>query len=494
MVFAFAGISVIATQLGWLKKVHTAVLFAALTGSILYFGINGYMQLQLPRPDTPGPKLAHKSEHPNLIIIMLDTVRAKSLAPYGYNHITTPNIDDFVSKNAVIYTQARSTSSWTLPSHASLFTGRLPSEHNADYPRSGRNTSTVTDILYPAQRLGPELPTLAELLAQRGYQTGAIAANCAYLSYQFGLDRGFEHYDDRAPAMIRPYMSLAQILGFSLETGQLGYRDAETITDTSLAWLAKKRLDAPFFLFVNYLDAHYPYIPPRAFRELFSTDQPRNVLQPHVGIWELQYDRSLRYLDHHVGRLLSYFNEHNMLDKTVIIITSDHGEAFGEHGFNGHGQTLYEEEIKVPLYVTSLNKNQDRTTDVPIVSSDVLYLILKKLGFEQTPAMKNNSIVAELFRSPRKVKMKGNHFDRDLLTWIEGVQKIIVSTKNSVEIYNIESDPEEKKNLATPGAELERISSFAERWWNEHPPPETETVTPVDDALVERLKTLGYLD
>ncbi len=400
-----------------------------------------------------------------------------------------------MSRNAVIYTQARSTSSWTLPSHASLFTARLPSEHNATHPRSGINKSTVTNILYPAQRLGPELPTLAELLAQRGYQTGAIAANCAYLSHSFGLDRGFEHYDDRSPASILPYISLAQILGFSSEAGQLGYRDADTITDTSLAWLAKKRPDTPFFLFVNYLDAHYPYIPPRAFGKLFSTDRPRNVLLPHVGIMELQYDRSLRYLDQQVGRLLSYFKEHSMLDKTVIIITSDHGEAFGEHGFRGHGKTLYEEEIKVPLYVASTNTKQGGTTDVPIISSDVSNLILKELGFEQPTIMKKNSVVAELFRSPKKVEFKGNDdLDHDLLTWIEGSQKFIVSTKHNVEIYNLKTDPGEKKNLATSDVVQDEISAFAKRWWAEHPPPVAKKEGPVDDALVKRLKTLGYID
>jgi arylsulfatase A-like enzyme len=217
------------------------------------------------------------------------------------------------------------------------------------------------------------------------------------------------------------------------------------------------------------------------------------VLQPRVGIWELQYDRSLRYLDHHVGRLLSYFKEHSMLDKTVIIITSDHGEAFGEHGFHGHGKTVYEEEIKIPLYIASTNTKQGGTTNVPIISSDVFYLILKKLGFEQPPAMKKNNIVAEVFRSFTKVKMKGDHLDHDLLTWIEGVQKFIVSSKNKVEIYNIESDPEEKNNLATPDA-VPEITAFAERWWNEHPPPETETLNPVDDELLNRLKTLGYID
>jgi arylsulfatase A-like enzyme len=283
-------------------------------------------------------------------------------------------------------------------------------------------------------------------------------------------------------------------MNFSLEAGQLGYRDAEAITDASLAWLKKKKPNKPFFLFANYMDAHYPYIPPRAFRRAFETKRPHNPLKPPKNIMELQYDRSLLYLDQQIARLLSWVEKHNLRDETLIIITSDHGEAFGEHGFRGHGKTLYEEEIKVPLYVASMNTRQGGTTDVPTISSDVFYLIFKKLGFEQPLARKKKSIVAEVFRSPKKVKNKGNDFDHDLLAWIEGVQKFIVSTKNKVEIYNIQTDPGEKKNLAAPDAVPEKISAFAERWWNEHPPPSTEKEGPVDDALVKRLKTLGYID
>lgn len=497
LVFASASLLIIATQFGLLRKTHNVVFFAALVGCTLFAGIGGYLQLQIPRADIPVTGTSKAKEHPNLLLIVLDTVRAQSLSPYGYNRITTPLIDDFVRRNAIIYRQARATSSWTLPSHASIFTGRLPIEHNAIHPRSGINTSTILDFWHPAQRLGTELPTLAELLAQRGYQTAAVVGNFAYLSHKFGIDRGFEHYDDRPPASIPECTSLAQIMNFSLEAGLLGYRDAETITETSIAWLKNKKPDEPFFLFINYLDAHWPYIPPKAFRSAFQKKQPRNPLNPFKGIMNLQYDRSLSYLDQQVGRLLNWIEEQRLLDKTVIIITSDHGEAFEEHGFGGHGKTLYDEEIKVPLYVSHVNKKQKGIIDTPVTGTDVFFLALQELGFEQDFGKKNNNIVAELFRSSSKIKRlqdKGHKIDRDLLTWIESSHKFIVSTNNSVEVYNLRTDPGEKKNLAAPGPEQESISTLAKQWWSDHPPSAKKQDSPVDKELIEGLKALGYLD
>ena len=200
------------------------------------------------------------ADAPNLLLIVLDTVRADHLAPYGYHRVTTPRIDAFANERATRYTRARSAGTYTLPSHASLFTGLYPSVHGADHPRAEGQSGVSRWTLRPALGLRPDVPTLAEVLHEHGWRTAAIVANNVFLHHSFGLDRGFERYDDRDTAWTNEYLALAQYAGFALRTGHLLYRDGDEITAEALRWIDGEGA-RPFFLMLNYMDAHAPYMP-----------------------------------------------------------------------------------------------------------------------------------------------------------------------------------------------------------------------------------------
>jgi hypothetical protein len=296
------------------RRVAAASAFALLAFCV---AAAAYRQTELPRPDQPPPRVAVDPGRPNLLFIVLDTVRADHLAPYGYQRTTTPGLDAFAREYATRYTEANSASSWTLPSHGSLFTGLYPSEHGADHSRS--DGDGVLIVSEHAQPLRPDVPTLAERLAAHGYQTAAIIGNSMYLAHSLQLDRGFAHYDDRWGPRLGFFLLLQQA-GFQSNVGQSIFRSAETITDLALGWLAARTPDKPFFLFLNYMDAHVPYIPPSEYAAAFSHAQPADPYAPESRLEPLLYDRKLRYLDEHVARLLRALKEQHLLDDMVVIM------------------------------------------------------------------------------------------------------------------------------------------------------------------------------
>ena len=303
--------------------------------------------------DLPGPA---SPAAPNLVLVVLDTVRADHLAPYGYARVTTPHLDAFARDEATRFTQARSSSSWTLPSHASLFTGLLPSEHGAAYPGE------------TAHPLRGEVVTLAERLRAAGYETAAVVANTLFIVPRLGMDQGFGHFDDRRGSFVGDYLALPQLAGLRLAVGHTPYRSAREITEAALQWLdarspSEGRLAArPFFLMLNYMDAHRPYLPPSPFDKAFSDEVPEYALKPERKLHLLLYDRELMHLDSQLARLLERLRERGLFENTVVVVTADHGEAFGEHGRYGHSGTLFEELVHVPLYVKPAGAASGRST------------------------------------------------------------------------------------------------------------------------------------
>jgi len=466
---------------------------AALTMPLLCIAFAAYRETVLPRPDRPLPAVAASTERPNLLFIVLDTVRADHLAAYGYDRTTTPGIDAFVRDHATRYTEAYSASSWTLPSHGSLFTGLYPSDHGADHSRTTDGVLIVTEH---AQPLRSDVPTLADLLAAQGYQTGAVIGNCMYLAHQLGLDRGFAHYDDRWGPRLGFYL-LVQTAGFLPEVGHSIHRSAAAITDLALGWLTTRAQDRPFFLFVNYMDPHVPYIPPRPYDTAFSDEQPADPYAPDKPMQSLLYDRKLLYTDAHVARLLRGLDAQHLLDNTVVIITSDHGEAFGEHCFWKHDKTLYDEVLHVPLYVKHAGQQHGAVTEERTTGVDVFYLALRELGLTADKP-DSGPVIAELRRSPELAVAVASDcpvdVDRDLVVWMEGRVKWIVGSKGTVEAYDLAADPHERANLAVGQDQIERAQAYAARWWQAHPGIVTLHRKPgdVDAETRERMRNLGY--
>ena len=288
-----------------------------------------------------------RPEAPNVLVIILDTVRAASMSFLGYPRATTPRLAALAAEGAV-FEHAWSTAPWTLPSHAGMFTGRYPSQLSTNW----------------RDPLDGSVPTLAEALVARGYRTAGFAANHFYTSYESGLTRGFLEYADyrRTPKQVLLSSTLTQTnlfwallhgngvlprlrdlvrLDLRLQTMWTSDRKLAThVTDEFLSWQAAAT-GRPFLAFLNMYDAHLPYDPPPGFAERFAPEPS-----------ELdRYDGGIAFMDEALGAMFDTLRTRGVLDNTLVIISSDHGEGFGEHGLHGHGNSLYRPELHVPLVV-----------------------------------------------------------------------------------------------------------------------------------------------
>ena len=288
---------------------------------------------------------------PNVLLIVLDTVRADAVRP---DSKLTPQIARFAERG-VQFASAKSTAPWTLPSQAGMFTGRLPHELSSDW----------------LSRLDTTHPTLAEVLSENGWITGGFVGNTRYCSAETGLDRGFSHYEGYRTSWADCLLTTA--LGRHLLLGRLptylgicdwpARKHADEINTSFLRWI-DRHSDRPFFAFVNYWDAHDPYFAPEAFqtqppprgknlmllREWWWTHK-EDVSEEQVGMLRTAYEDCIRALDDQVGTLLKELEQRDVLDNTLVIITADHGEHFGDHELFLHGNSLYDAVLHVPLKV-----------------------------------------------------------------------------------------------------------------------------------------------
>lgn len=298
---------------------------------------------------------------PNVLVIVLDAVRARNLSLYGYERPTTPVLESFAARGAT-FTNAWSTSPWTLPSHASMFTGRYAHEFRADATHA----------------LERGIPTLSETLAARGYRTGGFVANVSYAGRESGLARGFSHFEDYVitPAELVMSSSLGRFVvlnpGLRRFIGYYdvpGRRTARDIAGAFLQWEAAVD-DQPFFAFLNLYDAHEPYLPPDSVAARFPGPVARRLDQTRYmnvrmaertqktsmpaseqRAEEAAYDASIASIDAELGLLFQELARREVLDRTIVVITSDHGEMFGEHGLFSHGHSLYRPLLHVPLVI-----------------------------------------------------------------------------------------------------------------------------------------------
>jgi arylsulfatase A-like enzyme len=315
---------------------------------------------------------------PNVLLIIMDTVAANHLSLHGYNRRTSPTIDE-LAKRGIRFDRARSTSSWTLLSHSSMFTGRWPHELSAGW----------------FTPLGGEHPTVAEFLASHGYATAGFIGNYWYCGSDSGLDRGFATYQDyifprltafKSTVLVDRTIDGLQAIERFLEdwfdfdllspvVNQLGWhfktnrKDASVLSREFLDWLSRRRQpERPFFAFLNFYDAHYPYeLPPlgmhrfganpRSARErTLMRDWPmlmqKSPSENQISFGRDSYDNCVADLDEQLGRLIDELERRSVLGHTWVIITADHGESFGEnHGVFWHGTSLYQTQLHVPLVV-----------------------------------------------------------------------------------------------------------------------------------------------
>jgi len=470
--------------------------------------------------DTPAGR-------PNIVCVVLDSVRASNCSTYGYERPTTPHLDRLAAEGA-LYEQATSVGCWTLPVHTSIFTGLYPLRHG---------------VTISAQALAENVPTLAAQLAALGYRTACFSNN-AYISSASGLIRGFEHVDDvwrvtnprgvnlpRLSQRIRQLENRGRLLGpligllrrakrarTILKAWRSRKDSGATYTNQRIRdWLRNSADERPFFIFVNYMEAHEPYLPPYPFNRRFvpsrfspwrvvrSTGRRAEILSQHgrtrdedLEILEGLYDGTVRYADEKVAELTQILSSDGSFDSTFLAVTSDHGDAFGEHGHLGHRLTLYEELLRVPLVVRYPARVPAGTrVAAPVPIADLYPTILELAGADADTDTDFTSLLATPMPRPIIAENTGPKSINGLVsrTLRDGHLKLLWRSDGRHELYDLSADPHERNNLTIgdPNAGR-RLQERLEAWVRSMEERSVDTGDAAyDDETLERLRGLGYV-
>lgn len=459
-------------------------------------------------------------QRPSVILISIDTMRADHLSCYGYDRNTTPHIDRF-AREGILFQRAYAPSSWTLPSHASIMTGCYPSMHNA-------HRSERTQPPYFCTKLSDDNVTIAEVLSEYGYDTVGIVAG-TLCKAMFGLGQGFSVYDDD----LDPWG---------------GERRAHEINELVFAWLDNRaahlsgqkfllfNATLPIFLFIHYFDPHQSYMPPAPFDNHYPGRDDSLVLT-YAGTSvaasykekELEllkdvikrkhqlsakeqnhlvalYDGELSFVDDAIGKLIQRLKEVAWYSGSMIIITSDHGESFGEHQLTTHGIALYDDNLRVPLIIKYPGNSKKTTVaNYPVSLVDIFPEILHTVsirppkniqGAGLTGSQKTRYIIAENFQDPTwKQRWDLKHLARDLQAIYAEDLKYIWASDGSCELYNVVADPRETVNLIdTLPQKAHELHERLHVWKCSFSPVEGNKDLPApDQSVTEKLRALGYI-
>ena len=459
---------------------------------------------------------------PNVLLISFDTVSANHLSLYGYKRDTTPNLRKLAAE-AVLYSHAIAPGDMTLVTHASLFTGLYPRRHKAHYDHPN----------YPDGRpLDTKYQTLAEVLMENGYLTLSVASNYAYLTHEFGMDQGFAHCDYKMPIPIFGKVETYYIrrgirdviaLFAPRPTFDKLYRNAEEINIEVVMLLDKlKNNNNPFFMFVNYMDAHDPYLPPAPFdvtypgkNDEFTTKTFHQMtnkvmsLDRKITTGELkhllsQYDGALSYLDFHVGKLITRLKELDLYENTLIIIMSDHGEVFGERNLIGHAVSVYQDQVHVPLLIKYPNSMQKALVKDTVSIVDIMPTVLDVLDCEVHNELNGQSLLKIKPGAPRDIVSEhytpghlleyGKRFRGEERAIYSGSLKFISSTTGKKELYDLSKDPKEKKNIYKTDRMFSELETKLNQWIKSiKPGPGVGKPSKLNEKTRNRLKALGYI-
>ena len=479
--------------LTWVRR--TAPLLAGTLLAILLARIGGRAWSEHRAVRSLPPALPNAQ---NLLLIVWDTVRADHVGLSRSGRRTTPHLETLAGRGTR-FELAFATSAWTLPSHASLFTGRWPHELGVDW-RS------------PLRR---DVPTLATFLGSLGYDTAGFVANLDYCSRETGLARGFAHYEDYPLDLwdaFSRYLALVrrlQVSGWACACEELlgkhtgrspdlvprskeHRKDGAAVDRAFLDWLSwQQRRRRPFFAFLNYNDAHTPYeVPDRSvpgFGLRPASCRDRLTLSSWITLDKTRlsdrdvrmaadvYDDSISYLDQRLGMLLDELGRRGVLDDTLVLVASDHGEHLGDHGLYFHGCSLYRQLVQVPLVIVGPKRvPAGRVVSEPVSLRDVPATVVDLLGLDRDAPFPGRSLarfwsdadsarpLADplLMETGRPILLTNQGREPaakgPMSSLVASGMHYIRSADGSEELYLLESDPEERVNVA--GSPMARVA------------------------------------
>ena len=401
----------------------------------------------LPGCSESDPLPSGSASAPDVILVSIDTLRADHLSSYGYERQTSPFLDSLAAEG-VRFARARSASPWTLPAHTTMLTGQLPATHRV-----------VDDSL----SLSDTVPYLPDLLSRAGYRTGGFVSTL-YVSKMFGFQRGFHEFDD-----------------FGIETERENLRGetiAEDVIDRALSWWSEQPAEEPVFLFLHFYDVHYTYDPPAPYDTMFDRPPEKgdrkyknyfHFLKHPVDDVQMahqvaQYDEAIRYVDAQLKRLDDAAREAGRQVRWVV--TSDHGEEFGERGSWGHAHTLYAEQLHIPLIVSGAGLPSGQVVEGWVGNHDIAPTIaawadvagsLHADGINLAPAMSGTAVPDRPFLA------ETTRFKTNRISLLEDGLRLEWDLKsNSIELFDPIADPTESTDLTTsrPG-EIKRMTQRA---------------------------------
>ena len=453
---------------------------------------------------------ASHRERPNVLLVVLDTTRRDRLGLYGYDRETTPALDALAA-DGIIYERAISAGSWTLPSHASIFTGLYPRDHG----------TTVEHW-----RLLPEFDTLAEQLRRDGFETVGVCSN-PWVSANTGLQQGFDRFEE---------------VWRDRKEDNRDLHGAALVTERLLGWLDQRTAaERPFFAFVNYLEPHSPYQPPEPYRSRFLPEDADRAVVADVMDWETPrefgyilglpgyeisaeasrilsalYDAEVAYQDLRFGQLIEGLRERGVLDDTIIVVVADHGEQLGEHGMLDHKMSLYAENVHVPLivrYPKALPRGV--RIEAQVQSNDIYATILDLVESDQPRAEGLQSLpfadgegvgrpYAFVDMAPptafmtMMIKEWPNsdivRFDRTIRS-VRGPRfELFWGSDGERRLYDLESDPSESTDVKAEHAAIQRsLESLLDKFYEGSLSSDRNPVE-LDEEHREALKSLGYVN
>jgi len=409
---------------------------------------------------------------PNVLLVVMDTQRAENMSLYGYARPTTPSLERMAA-DAVVFEHAIASASWTLPSHATMMTGRYNVELQTGW----------TDAL------DDRFDTLAEALREQGYRTAGFVANTTFCNDLYGLDQGFARYRDESitpgGAVRSTWIGRNFVQWIRRRLGDhsvLDRRRAERINAELFGWLDQSADDRPFFAFLNYFDSHGPYRAPEPLGLSYAARESRYWLRSdkssEYSPEELQqlrdnYDGATTYVDHAFGALVSELERRGLLENTIVIVVGDHGEEFGEHGRLGHGANLYLPTLWVPLLIRfPSGAPRGLRVAAPVSPRDIPATVLELATGGRAPGRFPGTSLSRFWREGAEPPAPDT-----ILAELEADQALVIDryhfirrANGKVELYDHRADPRESVDLAGQAttlvdklnAKLDDLSASAE--------------------------------